>query len=769
LELESTFTVSQEYRASLFLLARNKDRQRLQNLLDQGIVQEIHDTLRDQIGELLETRFPARSWAPLELSHAVDAFLDDRGPASVGTWAWFPWSRRLVLLLDEQEFVELRTSRNRYKITPDEQAALAHRRVGIVGLSVGQSVALTIALERCAGTLRLADFDALGLSNLNRLRASVHEIGVPKVLITARQIAEIDPYLRVECFGEGITMDTLDDFFDKAGRLDLLIDECDDLEMKFAMRRAARSRGVPVLMDTSDRGLLDIERFDREPQRPLFHGRVDETPGDRLHALTQAERVPLVADIIGRESLSARATASLFEVGHSIPTWPQLASSVALGGGVACDAARRILLGDLLDSGRFHVDLDEIVRDGEGAHREPVVRKTTASLAQQDGVRLPERPVHMEEIVAAAVTAPSGGNCQPWRFLAEGSRLWVLVDRARAASFLDFESTAAMAALGAATENAVLAAHAGGRRPALRLFPEALREPDALACLDFDGPSTETSNFDSLYEAVAQRCTNRRLAERRPLSQEVQSRLLDAAASIPGARLQLVTAPDEMEALGEILGAGDRVRFLEQRLHREMMSELRWDPEEALTSRDGIDLETLELSAADRVGVQMCRSWTAMQALQRFGGGVALTRGTRKAVAAASALGLVTVSGTDAADFFRGGRAMQRVWLTATSHRLAVQPLASLPYLFARLVRGNGQELSSSVRKELTTLRGAYARRLEVSPDVGEVLLMRFAHAPDVAVRSLRRSVDDVLTRAPAPASPEVRRTPTRPQAEDRL
>ena len=61
----------------------------------------------------------------------------------------------------------------------------------------------------------------------------------------------------------------MDEFFDG---LDLVIEECDSLDMKVRVREEARARGIPVLMETSDRGLFDVERFDVEPERPLFHG-----------------------------------------------------------------------------------------------------------------------------------------------------------------------------------------------------------------------------------------------------------------------------------------------------------------------------------------------------------------------------------------------------------------------------------------------------------------------------------------------------------------
>ena len=59
-----------------------------------------------------------------------------------GTVAWYPWRRQGILILEEAEFKAVRTNRNQLKIRPEEQAALEHRTVGIVGLSVGRALAL---------------------------------------------------------------------------------------------------------------------------------------------------------------------------------------------------------------------------------------------------------------------------------------------------------------------------------------------------------------------------------------------------------------------------------------------------------------------------------------------------------------------------------------------------------------------------------------------------------------------------------------------------
>jgi molybdopterin/thiamine biosynthesis adenylyltransferase len=332
------------YRAQLYRPVLPEDRAALEQLRRDTALVPVQDTLHAQLVDLVKTRHPARKLSRIELEELVVAELAGVAEADYGVWAFYPWSRRLVHILDEREFVQLRTNRNCYKIAPAEQAVLATKRIGVVGLSVGQSVALVLALERSFGELRVADFDTLDLSNLNRLRSGVHNLGVAKVLVTAREIAEIDPYLTVVCFADGITTANLEPFLHDGGPLDVLVEECDSIDLKVEIRDAARRHRIPVVMDTSDRGLLDIERFDLEPERPIFHGAVGDLDAARLRGLTTEQKVPYVLKIIGSDSISTRLRASLLEVEQSIATWPQLASSVAMGGAVAADVVRRILL-----------------------------------------------------------------------------------------------------------------------------------------------------------------------------------------------------------------------------------------------------------------------------------------------------------------------------------------------------------------------------------------------------------------------------------------
>jgi hypothetical protein len=223
-------------------------------------------------------------------------------------------------------------------------------------------VALTMALERGFGEIRLADFDTLDLSNLNRIRSGVHEMGTPKVINTAREIAELDPFLQVTVFDQGLTRDNLDAFFTHGGHLDLVIEECDSVNIKILARQKAKALRIPVVMDTSDRGLVDVERFDLEPDRPIMHGFLEELDLSVVEGeMTAAQKVPLMSRFVGMDTISDRMRASLPELGRTILTWPQLASAVVLGGAALADIVRRILLGVNISSQRQWIDLEELV------------------------------------------------------------------------------------------------------------------------------------------------------------------------------------------------------------------------------------------------------------------------------------------------------------------------------------------------------------------------------------------------------------------------
>ncbi|MDN3686743.1 ThiF family adenylyltransferase [Cyclobacterium jeungdonense] len=345
------------------------DKNVVTKLKDTGKVM-FFDTFELQLTELIKTMNPKRSLSLEELSEKKIDYYKASGNSAqeCGNWIYYPWRKTLVRVLEEKDFIRLRTIRNKYKITEEEQQKLREQAIGVIGLSVGQSVALCLAMERCFGELRIADFDTLDLSNMNRIRTGLFNLGLKKSWIVAREIAEIDPYLKVSLFNDGVSEANLEEFLTwKGKKLDLLIEECDSLPVKIQSRIKAKRLGIPVIMDTSDRGMMDIERFDQEPGRPIFHGLLGGfgEEADLMAKIPDRGKEIMMA-LLQFDNLSERVKYSFLELGKSITSWPQLASSVVLGGAACCHYARMILLGLSVASGRFYVDLDQIIDLNEG-------------------------------------------------------------------------------------------------------------------------------------------------------------------------------------------------------------------------------------------------------------------------------------------------------------------------------------------------------------------------------------------------------------------
>jgi nitroreductase len=603
-------------------------------------------------------------------------------------------------------------------------------------------------MEGIGGCLRLADNDLLGLHNLNRLRAGVHDLGTNKAVLAARQILEIDPFMDIDLFPEGVSDENIRLFLTGA---DILIEVCDDLSLKVRLRELARDLRIPVLMDTSDRGLIDIERFDREPDRPIFHGLTGDLRAEELRDLSTADKVPYALKLIGESTISARAAASLIEMEQTISSWPQLASGVVLGAAVTADTARRMLLGELTGSGRFYVDLEAIVRDGGSTplpetHPVDLQACPEAKHAVDLGPRVPPRTSLDESevcsLVQHGILAPSGGNCQPWSFVFHDGLLSCHHVIERSKSFLDYRNIGSYLAFGAVVENMAICAASRGRGTEVRLFPDA-DDPHLVCELHFPS-SGKALDGAGLMESVPQRVTNRKLGTRCPLHSQ-QAAALNSAAESAGARLHLLEQPDALDEIASIIGSGDRLRFLSRTMHAEMMREVRWTRQEVESTRDGLDIATLEFSKADAAALRVISSWPAMQALGKIGGGSALCKPARKSIASASAVGLVTFDGTSPESWFHGGRAMQRVWLTATRLGLAFQPMAAITGLFVRL-ENDGDGLLDVEQKILTDLRRRYQALFDLSAGTAEAMLFRVSMADPPSARSLRRRVEDVLT-----------------------
>jgi hypothetical protein len=322
-------------------------------------------TIIDQYDSMLEELFllrnPKYKFDKNYQTPLADFIKENHGQGDRdGFWFYFPWSNTLIHYLPEDLHHELRTGRNRYLISTEEQLAYYKSTVAILGMSVGSHVATTIAMSAGSRHIKLADPDVLSGDNLNRIRVGFTQVGTKKVIVGARLIAEMNPYAQVDVFPDGISDQNADEILDGA---DVVVEEMDNPYWKFKAREEARKRRIPVVMgtDNGDGIIVDIERFDLDANYPLFHGLAGDLSADGLKEMKPTDLPKVAATIAGAQLAPVKMIYSVSEVGKSLYSWPQLGTAANLCGSVLSCLVRKIVLkAENIKSGRYEVNLDSI-------------------------------------------------------------------------------------------------------------------------------------------------------------------------------------------------------------------------------------------------------------------------------------------------------------------------------------------------------------------------------------------------------------------------
>ncbi len=355
--------VDTEQSAPILFTFTNKDHEvKVTQLLAEGKIQSTVDDYEEQCLELFGVKNPSKVYTP-SFKEEFKAYYENLKATKPlhedGNWVYFPWSSKLVHILSEDDFQLVRTARNKNLISANEQEKFYNATVGIGGLSIGSSVAFALVLQGGAKHIKLADMDRLALSNTNRILMGVDNLGVLKVKMAARRIYEINPYAKVELFTDGLNENTIETFFEG---LDVMIDELDNLAVKYLIRVHAKKHGVPVVMaaDNGDNAVVDVERYDLDPNTPFFHGRMgDDVTYEMLSKLDKFGIGKMITKHVGPENVTVKMQESLLEMGKTIVSWPQLGGAALINGAAVAYCVRKIVNGQPLEHNRALVALDE--------------------------------------------------------------------------------------------------------------------------------------------------------------------------------------------------------------------------------------------------------------------------------------------------------------------------------------------------------------------------------------------------------------------------
>jgi len=346
-----------------------------------------------------------------------------------------------------------------------------------------------------------------------------------------------------------------------------------------------------------------------------------------------------------------------------------------------------------------------------------------------------------ERILEAGNTAPSGENCQPWRFVVRGDRVEVHLLPERDQSAYSWGQRATFFASGAAIENMVIEASSRRYHSSVTYFPN---RADAWHVANIDLSKDGGTEPDPLAAFIRERVTNRKPYASDPLSDEERKALFDAAAQ-SGGDFAFVEEREDIDRLGRVGSTNELIMLANRTLHQFFFGHVNWTKEEDEKTKIGFCIKTLELPPPAEAMFKVFRYWPVMRVLGALGFNRIVAKQNGATNAAAAGIGALMIDRTEPIDFVKAGRAMERIWLAATSRGLSLQPLTGVLFFKLKIDAGENTVFSPPEQKLIVD---AYreASRIFSANRKHLAFMFRIGHSDAPSARAARFPLGDVVT-----------------------
>ncbi len=312
----------------------------------------------------------------------------------------------------------------------------------------------------------------------------------------------------------------------------------------------------------------------------------------------------------------------------------------------------------------------------------------------------------LRELVRYAVMAASSHNTQPWKFRLAPGRISVVPDHERRTPAVDPDDHHLYCSVGCAVENLVQAARGLGFAATARYSASA----DAVHVDLASAPAERTPLFDALAE---RQCT-RADFDGRPLEENAQAALVEAAQG-EGVRAVFFTDPARIATIVELVNEATRAQVNDPAFVVELKRWIRFSDAEAERTRDGLHARSSGNPSAPR--------WLASLAFGAFFNSRREAEKYSRQIASSAGVAVFLSDEDDRTHWIEAGRAYERFALQATALGIR-NAFINQPLEVPRL------------RTELAARLGLGRRR----PD----LMVRYGYGP-LLPRSLRRPIEDML------------------------
>ncbi len=351
----------------------------------------------------------------------------------------------------------------------------------------------------------------------------------------------------------------------------------------------------------------------------------------------------------------------------------------------------------------------------------------------------------LRTMLEAGLQAPSGENAQPWRFRVSDGVILLFNHEESDQSLYNFNGYGSLVCEGACIENMVIAGEALGKVVSVKLFPDNANK-NLIAELKVQEGMSVTENAKVLAKHIATRTTNRKQYSKTPLETDAGRALEIAAGSFAerNVHFKRITSRKDIMSLAPFASTNEKIMLGNQELHHFFFSHLTWSEEEDAEKKVGFFIKTLELPPPIQGLFRIFAKWSVMKILKMVGFTSLVGKGNAQTYASSSEMGLLTVSSMNREQFVNAGRAFQRIWLTAESNGLSVQPLTGT--IFMNFFAENVSEGHfSTAERALLQKQMSVIRKFAQSSTNIPVVLYRVGKAPKASARARRFDLQKLM------------------------
>jgi nitroreductase len=354
----------------------------------------------------------------------------------------------------------------------------------------------------------------------------------------------------------------------------------------------------------------------------------------------------------------------------------------------------------------------------------------------------------LNTILEAARWAVSADNGQPWKFFWRESRLILALDLNRGSSFFDGRLYAPYLGFGSLIENLCIAARHVGYEPHLELFPHSEASNDRIvASISFTPLASQSS---PLFAAINERTTNRRAYSSKTILPDARTALLKSSEGFDDFRILFIDDSDLKNKIAGITAGAEAIRFDFSRkdVHADFFKCLRFSHAQARKTADGLWARCLEVGLPQATALRLLANWRLAAFAALLGAHKAFAHQSIHLLRRTQLIALIINSSRSQLrenDFLAGGRLCQRLWLTATSHHLACQPMAALPLFFVQHAAFGDKGFPGQSGGKIGRLKGEFNRAFNLAEHENLLMVFRLGYAAKPSARSLRRPLSELM------------------------